>query len=533
MKHKTDNAPSMKVQSAWLMFAKLVGFVFSFALPLLVVRFLSQTDVGTYRQAFQMVTNAAAILPLGFSMSAFYYLSRDESKRASAVFHILIFNATVGLAAFALLSAFPGMAVRLFNNESLATLAPLIGAVICVWIFSTFIEMVAVANQEPKTATAFIILAQLTKTLLMVGAVLAFSTVYSFLIAALVQGSVQTFVLLIYLNSRFPRFWTKFDGTFFVEQMRYAIPLGLAGLLWILQTDIHFYFVGSQFSAAEFAVYAYGCFQLPLVEMLAESVNSVMIPRMSRLQAEGNTDEIKRLSFLSVQKLSLFYFPLTAFLAVMAPVFIVTLFTRNYEAAVPIFLINLILVPLQSVSIDAITRAFDGLGRMLVILRLAACAFLFFVLFEEGRAYGLTGIIASVVAIMTIEKLVLVVVLSKKLKCGWSDLALLSGTLRTAGASVFAGAVTFIVNRTLTGPVAEYATILVRDTFGIAKPSLVEFLSGAAVLAVCGGVFAAVFIAGAFLLGIVDEDEKESIRSILRKFGLLGKGPAETSEATV
>lgn len=533
MQQDDNKTTSLKVQSAWLMFAKLVGFVFSFALPLLVVRFLSKTDVGTYRQAFQLITNAAAILPLGFSMSAYYYLSREKERRASAVLHILIFNLAVGLLAFAILALVPQTAVALFNNEALAPLAPLIGAVVCVWIFSTFIEMVAVANQEAKTATLFIIIAQLTKAILMVTAVLIFSTVEAFLVAALIQGILQTCFLIVYLHSRFPRFWTKFDGGFFIEQMRYALPLGLAGLLWILQTDIHFYFVGAQFSAAEFAVYAYGCFQLPLVEMLAESVNSVMIPRMSKLQSEGNKEEIKRLSFLSVQKLSLFYFPLTAFLAVMAPTFIVTLFTKNYEAAIPIFLINLILIPLQSVSVDAITRAFDGLGRFLVVIRIIACGVLFFVLFEEGRSYGLVGIIASVVIIMVIEKIVLIAVLVRKLKIGVADLPMLSGTFRTAGASIFAGATTFAVDRLLTAPVAEYVTLAARDTLGIAKTSLLDFISGVAVLSVCGAVFTAVFIACVFVLGILDEDEKQGLRSVLRKLRIIGKTAGETSEGTV
>lgn len=533
MRQENGTKPSLRAQSAWLMFAKLVGFVFSFALPLLVVRFLSQTDVGTYRQAFQLITNAAAILPLGFSMSAFYYLSRDEERRASAVFHILIFNLMVGLGAFAVLALAPQTAVSLFNNEGLAPLAPLIGAVICVWIFSTFIEMVAVANQEPKTATAFIILAQLTKALLMVSAVLWFSTVEAFLIAALAQGLLQTVFLLVYLHSRFPRFWTKFEGRFFVEQMRYALPLGLAGLLWILQTDIHFYFVGTQFSAAEFAVYAYGCFQLPLVEMLAESVNSVMIPRMSRLQSEGNTHEIKRLTFLSVQKLSLFYFPLTAFLAVMAPTFIVTLFTDSYEAAIPIFLINLILIPLQTISVDAITRAFEGLGRFLVVVRLVTCAVLFFVLFEEGKSYGLTGIIASVVLIMALEKLVLIGVIVRKLGIGTKDLGMLSGTAKTAGVSVFAAALTFAVDRLLTARVGEYAALLMRDTFGILRESVVEFLSGVAILSVCAGIFAAVFASGVFAFGVVDEDEKESVRNLLRRLRIIGRGGTKHSEGTV
>ena len=65
-----EKKTSLREQSAWLLVAKVIGFAFSFALPLLIVRYLTQDAVGHYREAFQVITNAVVILPLGFSMSA-------------------------------------------------------------------------------------------------------------------------------------------------------------------------------------------------------------------------------------------------------------------------------------------------------------------------------------------------------------------------------------------------------------------------------------------------------------------------------
>ena len=87
---------SLKAQGAWLLFAKIVGFAISFILPLLIVRYLTQEKFGVYRQAFQFIVNAVAILPIGFSMSAFYFLNRESENRKATVFNILLFNFTVG-----------------------------------------------------------------------------------------------------------------------------------------------------------------------------------------------------------------------------------------------------------------------------------------------------------------------------------------------------------------------------------------------------------------------------------------------------
>ena len=98
---------SLKTQSAWLLFAKIVGFGFSFLLPLLVVRYLSKENVGLYRESFLVIVNAVAILPLGFSMSAYYYLSRETERRGAVIFNILLFNTLVGAAAFLTLFFYP------------------------------------------------------------------------------------------------------------------------------------------------------------------------------------------------------------------------------------------------------------------------------------------------------------------------------------------------------------------------------------------------------------------------------------------
>ena len=72
---------SLTWRVSWLTFAKTAGFVFSIALPLLLVRRMDREQYGLYKQAFLMVTTAMTVLPLGVPMSAFYFLAR-ESRRA-------------------------------------------------------------------------------------------------------------------------------------------------------------------------------------------------------------------------------------------------------------------------------------------------------------------------------------------------------------------------------------------------------------------------------------------------------------------
>jgi O-antigen/teichoic acid export membrane protein len=508
---------SLKKQSAWLMLAKIVGFGFSFLLPLIIVRYLSREDVGLYRESFLIILNATTILPLGFSMSAYYFLAREEEKRGAAIFNILLFNGTVGGLTCLALTLFPQILGNIFQSAELAALAPKIGVVIWIWIFSTFLETVALANQEARLASVFIIFAQFSKTFLMVSAVVLFASVESFIYAAIIQGALQTAILLVYLNSRFPRFWAKFDRKFFYEQMIYAVPFGLAGILWVLQTDIHNYFVGYKFSAAEFAVYAYGCFQLPLIAMLAESVTSVLIPRMSELQAKNDKPEMLRLTTRAMQKLAFFYFPIYAFMLVTAQTFIITLFTKEYLASVPIFVINLTLLPFSIFITDPIVRAYKELGRFLLVLRLFIFIALVAALYFGLAFFDLKGMISIAVGAILTEKIIAETVIFRKLGFGKKDFKLFAPLAKTAFVSAIAGVVTYFVyaeSRDFLFSLGEnFASII----FAQPKAGVSNFVGGSLTLFVSALVFAAVYLFGAFYTNIVEDDEKQQLKNLTKR----------------
>ena len=101
MGERKQNETSLTRQSAWILAAKVVGFALNTVLPLLVVRYLTQESVGVYRQAFLVASNAVLVLPLGLSMSAYYFLNREPEKHPAVVLNILLFNFLMGMAAFA------------------------------------------------------------------------------------------------------------------------------------------------------------------------------------------------------------------------------------------------------------------------------------------------------------------------------------------------------------------------------------------------------------------------------------------------
>jgi O-antigen/teichoic acid export membrane protein len=456
---------------SWLTFAKTVGFAFSIALPLLLVRRMDREQYGLYKQAFLIVTTAMTVLPLGVPMSAFYFLARESTRRRETVLNIVMFHVAVGALACGALVLYPSILTAIFHDTRLAPYSAWIGVAILFWIAGAFLDMVPVANDEVRLASAFIIGIQASRALIFVGAALFFGTLRALLAAAVLHGLIQTVVLACYLESRFAGFWRSFDWRVAREQLSYALPLGAAGLLLMAQTDLHNYFVSNHFGPAQFAVYSIGTLQLPLMGLIWEAANSVLITRVSVLQKRNDTREIVLLMARAARKLAGVYFPVYAFLMVAGREFLQVLFTARFAHSWPIFAVNLTLLPLGIILLDPLYRAFERERYFLLRLRLALAAVLIAALWLFTERAGLLGVIAMVVAIAGAERVAMAIHFGRLLGVTARDVVLLRDIGKLAMAAAGAGAVAALV-RWMLAPRGELA-----------------------VLAGCGAVFAAVYLA--------------------------------------
>lgn len=488
---------SLTVRALWLMTAKTLAFILAFALPILLTRSLSQTEYGLFKQVFLLITTATSLLPLGFGMSAYYYLPRekDERRRGQVILNILLFSLLVGVAACVALILRPTLLASIFKEPTLTAYAPLVGIVIPLWLLSSFLDNVAVANQELRLATIFIILGQLSKTIVMFVAALAFDSVEALIYAALIQGALQTIVLLWYLGSRFPRFWRSFDLAFTRTQIAYAIPFGVVGLLYTIQMDLHNYFVSNRFNAATFAIYSIGVAQLPLIGILRDSVSSVILPRMSYLQKHGETRAIVALLASAIRKLAAVYLPMYAFLMVTGREFLTVLFTSAYVESWPVFAVNLTLLPLSLLEFDAVTRAYEGHRLFLVKVQVVLSLLLVFALWLGILRFGLLGAISVVVVINFLLRVIVAIKFGRVLGITTHDLVLFKDVGKLAVASGVAG-----------------LTVLCAHSL-LVKGGISSF----GILLVCAVVFAPIYISAILLLRILNPEELRSLRQIVEQ----------------
>jgi O-antigen/teichoic acid export membrane protein len=498
---ETEPRQSLSARAALMMCAKTLAFAFTFALPVLLVRWLSQTQFGVYKQVFLFVNTSFALLPLGVGMSAFYFLPREPERRHQIVFNILIFYTVVsGLLCFVLIAR-PTLLATLLNSPEMTRYAPLVGVVIVTWVLSSSLEMIAVANHEMRIATIFIIASQFTKAVFLLAAAAVFTTVESLLYAAMVQGILQSIVFIVYLRSRFGEFWQGFEWRVMRNQLAYALPFGLASVIFRALGELDNYFVSYRYGPALYAVYAVGCFELPLLGLLSESISSVTIPRISQLQSIGDLRGMIDLILSVVRKLSVVLLPLYAFLLVMGRDFIMILFTSQYLSAWPIFAINLTLVPLTIITCayDPVMRAHAEHRHFLVKLRCALLGLFLICLWFVVPRFGMLGAVVAMIGVNIIDRLVIAVKVKKILGLNRRHFPLLKDVGKVGVAALIAAGIT------------------AGTRIALSQAKLV------AAFAVCGAVFSVVYLIAILLLGVFTSEERGALwRQFIRLRRLSG-----------
>ncbi len=148
-----------------------------------------------------------------------------------------------------------------------------------------------------------------------------------------------------------------FDRKLFVEQLVYAAPFGAAMLLAIPQQYAHQYAVSAVVSPELFALYAVGCFQLPIVDLLYTPTSEVLMVRLGELDKAGRLEEAVHAFREATGRLAYAFLPLAAFLFAAAPEFIGALFGAKFLPAVPMFRVSVLAIALAILPMDGVLRA--------------------------------------------------------------------------------------------------------------------------------------------------------------------------------
>jgi O-antigen/teichoic acid export membrane protein len=500
---------SFTSKAAWITGANFFSFILATATPFIIANILPPVQVGLYKQAFLIVATLTAMLNLQVASGAYYFIPRRPEKKFQIAINILLFYLALGGITAVSFLLYPEWSTWIFESKEIVHQVPIVGVVILLWLMSSNLESFPLANDDARTAAGFIVAAQISRSLLMIGATLIFRSEVAILWAAVIQFSLQLAMTLWYVARKLAppggfRLAELLDRELFKTQMINAIPYGAGGLVFTLQSDLHNYFVSHYFSPAVFAIYSVGCFQLPFLAVLTNSFTSVMIPEVARLEAQRDYRGVIDLWVGSMRKLALFFVPGCLLLFVLRREFFDLLFPKVYAEAASIFAVYLLCILMTMPLPGPILRAFEEFKFFRLKLYLALLPVSFSALYLGVKVGGLIGVIFAVVMVQALDLTITFSVIARKLGFNRADVSSLKPIARTFAAGLIAAVAVYGARTALPHHAMQNLTSIPR-----VYPALI--------LMICGAIYILIYIISVLMTGALTETEFNEMAPILRR----------------
>jgi O-antigen/teichoic acid export membrane protein len=355
---------------------RIVGFLATFFIPVVLVRIFDPVDVGTYRQLFLIFSTVFYAAQFGMAESLYYFMPQAPELSSRYIVNSIVVLSCAGIVCLGLIVAGSPQLSRLINNEEISRYALLLGIYTLFMLVSAALEIAMTARKHYLWAGATYASSDTLRALLLILPVFFFRDLYWLMLGAVTYAFMRCLVLIVYLRSDF-RGQIRVDWTCLRKQLRYAIPFGLAIIVGILQTNFHQYSVSHYFDAATFAIYSVGCLQIPIVDFIMTPATSVMMVRMSELRGQGRSDGLLGMWHDMSRKLALMFVPLVALVLLNAHALFVLLYTDAYLRSVPIFMIWSVAILFTTLPTDAVLRVFAQ-TRFLLVLNIISLALIAF-----------------------------------------------------------------------------------------------------------------------------------------------------------
>ncbi|HYD39985.1 MAG TPA: oligosaccharide flippase family protein [Anaeromyxobacter sp.] len=432
-----------------LMLARLAGAALTFAVPLVLARVLLPASYGTFKQGWLLSQTLQLVLPLGLTQSLYYFVPREPAARDRYVAQTLWATIALGALSAALILGGAPLVVQRFDNPELGRNLPWVAAFTAFGLAGSALDVAWNASGRIGPAALARVVTEAGRGAFMVaGAWLTGSVagVFAGIAAATFLRAVVCAAVL------FRRHGFRFDLAGLRRQAAYAVPFGLAFLLIVPQQQYHQYAVAAAVSAAAFAVYSVGTFQLPLVDVLYTPVSELLQIGLAEAEGQGRPPRAGlQLFHEAVLQLSFAFVPLTGLLLVAGPDLVVLLFSERYAAAGPFFRVAVISVALAALPLDGVMRA-RAQNRFMLLLSAAKLALTLVLVTVGLRLVGELGALAGWVAVEALARVAMLVRTARIFEVPLRRVLPARALLRQLGATAVAAPAAWLALRAVPGP---------------------------------------------------------------------------------
>lgn len=332
----------------WLLLtgARIVGIVFSLAIPMYLGRTQSVETYGTYKQIMLIFWFSQVALNLGMDDSAYYYLRLNPRKFPLYSLNAFGFNLLFSALLWLGLTVFKTDIAGLVKNPELSQYLPLLGYVLLATVSSMQIEGILIGMDHFNERLILEIATELLKSLGIMAGFLIFNSIYAVLVLLAILMTIKlvmTLGIIFYYMKKESLKWLE-SRAFIKQQLHFGLPLGLSRILQNV-LNIENFFISSFFNLSQFTYYSVGCFENPIINAARGSMYELANIEMVDAVKEDGKKAATLVWKAMTRKLFFIIIPMVVFMIFFSREIIVFIFSEKYLPSVPFFMVfNLYLI---------------------------------------------------------------------------------------------------------------------------------------------------------------------------------------------
>lgn len=329
-----------------LTLAKIMTILMSLVSSMLLSRFRTVEEYGTYNQLTIAITLAASLFMLGLPNSINYFLAKADTPKERKDFISVYYSLNTALGVVfgvALVLATP-LVELYFNNPAISE-------------FMYFLALYPWAYVTISGISNLLVVYDKTKKLMLVNVITAAVSLLSVLVIQLLGLSFKEYITAFLVGNMAIAVWIyimsarleggmrpSFKGKIIKQILVYSVPIGLASLVGTVNIELDKLMIGNQLGTEALAYYANAGKELPLT-MVAASLTAVLMPQLVRKLKVDDKAGVVTLWGRSVELSYILICFFATACVVFAPQIMTILYSEKYLPGVDVFRIySLVLI---------------------------------------------------------------------------------------------------------------------------------------------------------------------------------------------
>lgn len=371
--------------------SKVITLVISILSAMLLARFRTLEEYGTYSQLLLITGLVTSLLMAGLPNSINYFLARAESigekQRFLSVYYTLSTALSI-LSGFILVCTAP-LIIQYFKNDAIKSFIYFLAVFPLTSIITSSIENVLVVFNKTSLLFIYKLLNSTLLLLIIVAVQLLHLNFTVYMIMLVVLQCIFALSVYIIVKDISGKLYILFDRAIIKQVLAFSLPIGLASVVGNINMQLDKLVIGKLMNTAQLAIYTNASVEIP-VTVIAASLTAVLMPKLVCMLKDGQYSDAVKLWGNSIILSYVAICFSAAALFIFAPEVMTLLYSEKYLSGVSVFRVYSLVLLLRCTYFGMILNA-KGRTRFILYSSIAALALNLAFNLAFFKAFGFAG----------------------------------------------------------------------------------------------------------------------------------------------